>query len=385
MGTIKIVLKSNQPKKDGTIPILIRVTINRRVKYVSTGYSVKQHQFKEGQENWVSRHPDAKLINAAIEVKRSEYAEKLLRADIDRKPIDIWEIDSKHGKTFFWAVRQRLETFEKRNQVGSYDRLTSKFNVLKKIWGRDVLLSDLNHYHVEKLISHRLASGISSNTIKKDLTDFSGVLTAIEHSPDPFKRAQRSVKAGPVNKEKLTAEDIRALETTKLTGLPAVVRDIFLFAFYTHGMRIESVLTFEYKMIRNGLIKYRMNKGRKVREIEIHQKLSKIIERYKGNKPYLFPIVKQEIKDPWQKKNIITSATVTVNTYLGRVAILCGIDKHITSHLARHTFAYLSKRRGVSTDMLKDALGHSTVKITEAYLKSFSDDEINKAVRGVYD
>lgn len=386
MGTLKIVLKSNQPKKDGTIPILIRVTIDRKVKYISTGYSVKEHQFKEGQENWVSRHPDAKLINAAIEVKRSEIAEKLLRSDIDRKPIDIWDLNSKQGKTFFWAIRERLETFDKRNQVGSYDRLLSKLNILKKVWGKDVLLSDLNSYWVEKFITYRMEAGIKKVTIKKDLSDFSGVLTAIEHSgPDPFKRAHRALRPDPVNREKLTAEDIKAMENEKLTGLVGMARDIFLFAFYTHGMRIESVLTFDPKMIKGGVIRYRMNKGKKMREIEIHPKLSKIIDRYKGNKPYLFPMIKQETKDPWRRKYVIKTATTVINTYLGRVAILCGIDKHITTHIAKHTFAYLSLQKGVSYGILKDALGHSSFNTTQQYLKSLSDEEINKAVRGVYD
>lgn len=386
MGTIKIVLKTNQPKKDGTIPILIRVTIKRSVKYFSTGYSVKEHQFRDGQENWVTRHPDAKLINAAIEVKRSEYAEKLFRADIDGKNIDISELNSKTGKTFFWAVRQRLETFDQRDQVGSYDRLLGKFNIIKKVWGKDVLLSELSNHMVEKYVTQRMGEGVKNVTIKKDLSDFSGVLTAIEHTgPDPFKRAHRSLKAEPVNREKLTAEDIKALEATKLDGLIDMARDIFLFAFYTHGMRIESVLTFEYKQVKNGVIRYRMNKGKKLREIDVHPKLSKIIEKYKGNKPYLFPVVKDDISDPWRKRYILKTATTVINTYLGRVAILCGIDKHITTHIAKHTFAYLSLQKGVSYGVLKDALGHSNFQTTQQYLKSLSDEEINKAVRGVYD
>lgn len=387
MGTIKIVLKANQPKKDGTIPILIRITVLRQVKYISTGYAVKEHQFREGTENWVVKHPDAKLINAAIEVKRAGFSEQLLRADIDEKDIDITDFSKrKTGKTFFWAVRYRLQQFEDRNQVESFERLLGKLNVLREAWGRDVFMSELNKYWVDKYISHRVAAGSKNITIKKDLSGFSGVLKAIDHNgPDPFSKEQSSLKVEPVNREKLTAEDIKSMEKTKMDGLEAVARDMFLFAFYTHGMRFESVATFTMNQVKGGVIRYRMNKGKKMREIEIHPKLSKIIERYKDNKPYLFPVVKKEVKDIWQKKNIIGPANTLINTYLKRVAIICGIDKKISSHIARHTFSYLSLQKGVSYGILKDALGHSNFQTTQQYLKSLSDKDINDAVRGLYD
>lgn len=387
MGSVKVVLKQSQPKKDGTIPILIRVITHRRAKYISTGYAVKESQFREGQENWVYKHSDAILINAAIESKRSKYAAQIYTSDINDTKISIDDFGKqKKGRgTFYTAIKMRMNTLEANNQVPMYNRLRAKLNVLKLAWSKDVLLADLSKEWVAKYISHRRAKGIKLSSIKKDLSDFSNVLNNIDYDgKDWFKLAQRTLKADPVNREKLSLEEIKALEGAVLTGLNDVARDMFLFAYYCHGMRFQNVAMFEKSMIKNGVIRYRMNKGKKMREIDVHDRLAGIISKYNA-KPYLFPVVKELIKDNWQKKNVIDSANALINAHLKRVAIICGIEKNLSTHIARHSFSYLSLNRGVSMEILKDALGHSNFGTTQVYLKSLSDSKINEAVKGLYD
>lgn len=388
MASVKLVLKSNQPKKDGTIPILIRVTIKRRVKYFSTCYSVKEHQFKEGADNWVSRHPDSVLINAALEVKRATYAENIYKADIAGTDIDVDSLGTRKKKsgTFFTAMKIRLNMLEERNQAAMYEKLWAKFKILREVWNKDVFLVDINKTRVDQYITARIKKGIHVNTIKKELSYFSSVLKAVEHQgPDYFNRAQANLVHVKAKKEKLSAAEVKEIETKPMFGLTAVARDMWLFAFYTHGMRFENVATFKESAIKNGYIRYKMNKGKDTREIEISPKLQIIIDRYKGNKPYLFPVVKKEVNSVWDKKSIIGSANTLINTHLKRVAVICGIEKNLTTHISRHTFAFLTLKRNVSHGIIKDALGHSSIKTTEMYLQSFSDDDINEAVKGLYD
>lgn len=388
MASTKVLLKTAQPKKDGTIPILIRVISKRRPKYISTGYAVKEFQFREGQDNWVIKHPDAILINAAIESKRSKIAETIYLADIEGREVDADDFGKqKKGRgTFFTALKIRMTTLENNNQVASYHRVRAKLNCLKKAWNKDILLADLSRAWVDKYISYRINEGSKISTIKKDLTDLSSVLNNLDsyEGKDWFKLAQKKLKADPVSREKLTVAEIKAMEKVKLFGLNDIARDMFLFSFYCHGMRFQNVAMFEKGMIKNGIIKYRMNKGKKVREIEVHPKLAKIIKKYNG-KPYLFPVVKELVTDNWKKKELIDSASSLMNVRLKRVAVICGIEKDISFHIARHTFAYLTLQRGVSMEVIKDALGHTDFKTTQVYLKSFSDEQINKAVKGLYD
>ncbi len=56
---------------------------------------------------------------------------------------------------------------------------------------------------------------------------------------------------------------------------------------------------------------------------------------------------------------------------MSRIKEKLGIDKKITTYVARHTFSTVLKRSGASTEYIQEALGHTDVKTTENYLDSF--------------
>ena len=180
----------------------------------------------------------------------------------------------------------------------------------------------------------------------------------------------------------LSRREVEERLSYKTHYIADLARDMFLFSFYTHGMRFQNVATMP--PVHGSVIQYRMNKGKKIREISIHPKLKGIIDKYNG-KPYLFPLLKSEPLNQWELKEMTDKANALINLYLKRVAVICGIEKRLTFHIARHTFAYLSLDNGVSYEILKDALGHSSYSTTQMYLKSLSDRKINEAVKALYE
>ena len=68
-----------------------------------------------------------------------------------------------------------------------------------------------------------------------------------------------------------------------------------------------------------------------------------------------------------------------MNYNLSRLAKKCGITAKVSSYTTRHTWATLAKYCNFSEQLISEALGHSSVKMTETYLKSFKDEEIKKA------
>jgi len=54
-----------------------------------------------------------------------------------------------------------------------------------------------------------------------------------------------------------------------------------------------------------------------------------------------------------------------------------GIEKKVTTYVARHSFSTILKKSGASTEFIQEALGHTDVKTTQNYLDSF-DKEIKK-------
>jgi site-specific recombinase XerD len=70
------------------------------------------------------------------------------------------------------------------------------------------------------------------------------------------------------------------------------------------------------------------------------------------------------------------------NTYLKRMALVCEIDKKVTSHIARHTFATtITLTNGVPIETVSSMLGHKDISTTQIYAKivdqKVSDDMKN--------
>lgn len=357
MASIKILIRDSKVKKDGTYPIEFRVTENGKHQFKITGHSVKKNQFKDGV---VIRHPDARLINADIEQKRSALFEEVLTARPEEKSI-------------LTLIKEKLTYYEQMNQAGAYFKLNAIKKAIVEAWGGDkkVITKALVDQYV---VSRKVAK----STLKKDLS----VLFRITGNK-LFSEAQTRIKADPVNIGKLTLEEIKALEDVQLTGKNEVIRDMFLFSYYCHGMRLENVLTFKKEFVKGNVIRYQMNKGKAWREIEIHPKLKALIKKYNST-PYLFPMLTEEIGDVWSKNNKIGSQNALINTRLKLIAIEAGIEQKLHFHMARHTFAFHTLERDVSVQTIQNALGHGSIKTTEKYLKGLSDKKINSEVNGLY-
>ena len=67
-----------------------------------------------------------------------------------------------------------------------------------------------------------------------------------------------------------------------------------------------------------------------------------------------------------------------MNVYLKTIRDLCGIDKPIFSHVARHTYATRCLNRGIRLEVVAKLLGHSTTRITQHYAKLLKNNIINE-------
>jgi integrase len=75
-----------------------------------------------------------------------------------------------------------------------------------------------------------------------------------------------------------------------------------------------------------------------------------------------------------QEKYKIQTFIVGVNKYMEVIRRELGIKQTVTTYAARHSFSTTLKRKGVPTSYIMEALGHSSMQITEHYLDSFTDD-----------
>ena len=72
-----------------------------------------------------------------------------------------------------------------------------------------------------------------------------------------------------------------------------------------------------------------------------------------------------------------------VNKYLKDIGDKLKLPLPLTTYVARHSYATVLKRAGVSTAIISESLGHSSEKITQTYLDSFDNEQVDEAMKNL--
>jgi integrase/recombinase XerD len=165
-------------------------------------------------------------------------------------------------------------------------------------------------------------------------------------------------------------------------------RDYWLFTYLGNGMNIKDMAMLKYKNIDQDKLTFIREKTKretssnpKLITVVITPMVTRIIKEW-GNKPadpesYIFPILEPEAT-PVRQYKLIQQATKMINTYIKDVAAEVKIPVKVTTYVSRHSFSTVLKRSGVSTEFIKESLGHSSLNTTEKYLAGFEDGEQRK-------
>jgi integrase len=187
--------------------------------------------------------------------------------------------------------------------------------------------------------------------------------------------ARRNEK--PTTKEKLTRDELqRWIELPLGTDPIGRARDAWLLCFMLQGRRIGDILTMKWDDIEDGALTGTTRKVEKSMKIDLLPEVWEIIEKYRGMSKYVLPIIRGE------NARQIDAGISMVNKYLPTICAMAGINKHITTHCARHTFAYLADIHGMSTKRIQDFLNHSKLSTTQGYLEDLRKaDLLNKEMK----
>jgi site-specific recombinase XerD len=179
---------------------------------------------------------------------------------------------------------------------------------------------------------------------------------------DPFVNYKGKLKT--VERVFLSAEEIQKMTDKKFSSDRLTqVRDVFLFCCYT-GLAYADVKKLRISQIRNGVdggrwIFTHRQKTDARSAIPLLPTAVNLIEKYVSH-----PLcVTNDMPLP-------VPSNQKMNDYLKEIATVCGIDKILTSHIARHTFATtITLSNGVPIESVSNMLGHSSIKQTQHYAK----------------
>ncbi len=141
------------------------------------------------------------------------------------------------------------------------------------------------------------------------------------------------------------------------------MRDIFVFSCYT-GLAYVDVLNLTKENLVTGIdgekwIFTKREKTSTKSNIPLLPKALKIIEKYKDDPVCIY-----------SNKLLPILSNQKMNAYLKEIATLAGINKTLTFHLARHTFATtVTLTNGVPIESVSEMLGHKSIRTTQIYAK----------------
>ena len=155
---------------------------------------------------------------------------------------------------------------------------------------------------------------------------------------------------------------------------------------YTAGSRISDIILLTWDNIRGGRADFTQIKSNTHQDIQLPQAALDIIALYrKEGRGYVFPYLESENTSTKKLRGeALDRVRAKINKQLREIQSMTGIQKHLTSHVARHTFADLARKEGVPVYLISKALGHKSLKQTEAYLASFDTKGVDDMLRRLF-
>lgn len=375
--SIKLILKKapkdegqNPVEKNGKRPIYLRITIDRKVRYISTGHFILSKFWDEKNELVKDSHLLASIINPDITNKKQNALREIVNSQINKESINSDQLKERlTGKSstnnFFDFVDHFIsEVKNKRTKstLNNYRKHTKKLqdfhgsrNLSFEMIDRKLLTAYENHLHQTVGVNY-ISSLITTIRTLFNAAKKQGL---VKHYPFDNFEMPRYLAPG---KEYLTLPEIKLLEDYKPKDqFKHQVARWFLVACYT-GLRWSD---WKKLTIRDNLVYLRAKKN---------------------NEWITMPIsggLKRTLKDLPE----LTKAEPQVNGLLKEIFKELGINKSISTHCGRHTFAITCcAERGVSCETCAELMGITVATCVESYYRVTNKkimDETAKAWKGL--
>lgn len=384
-------------KKNGTQLIRLKIeTSQSDTQYIDSGVSVKKNQWDNNKKK-VRKHPleenlSGTLNSLLLKVQKLHYANPEVSA---KRLAFIYKNRKNHDTSSFIKYYQSIND-EARLRGNIRTAITQdKYIVKLKLFSGDVKFSDINKEFIKDFELWMLKKGNKTNTIASNLKCIYAVLNKAVRigliKDNPIRGYK--IKSENTEKESLTYEEIQKLENLDLhqryKGMIVAI-DLFLFSFYSAGMRFSDMCKLKWVNIAENDIVYTMGKARSrsgsKRTIPLNPKSKAILEKYKGkNETFVFPpLYNFDKKTPEEIEYKIYISNNSLNRSIKIASKRIGLKKSVNMHMAKHSFASHLVKNKVNLLILSKLLGHTKLATTQAYLKDFYNEEQSAEMERVF-
>lgn len=397
---------ASKKNRNGLFEIYVRIQDGNQKKRIKANVAITKSQFKSKNHNlqWVRNHPNAKKINADLKFILDEYNDKMfssakkkevLTPEILIHTINKSEVSSSLIKYFRQKTDQMLGYNQRRGYVHVLKYWT-EFTEKEKLGDLDfrqinvpILKGFENFLYKKNLESSTVYGHMKRIRACFNMAIKEGVITV----GDYVFKAYTMPKVKVSKKEKLDVDELKAFMNQEYEDGSIIknVQQAFLLSFYMAGVRVEDMLTLKWENVKKDRIEYKMAKTGTLNSFKITPQLKEVLSYFKkvkaGQGIFIVPIINEKIavlkahmdeKENEVYKKEVSSKTALINKYLKKIGEDAEIEKKISSHIARHTFASIAiKKSNGDINFVQNALKHSNPKITQIYLANLDNEYLD--------
>ena len=397
-ATVNILCFKSKTLANGEHPLMICICKNSKRKYISLGVSVAP-QYWDFQKNKPKRNcPNKILIEKLMAQKSRELSELVLELEADNRQYTAATLVEKAVRpkvkaTVGSLMQEHIKELRDADRTGYALSMEQVYNSLVKFSGHlDIPFSDIDIQWLKKYEQWLRSNGLAENTIGIRFRTLRRIYNIalnrklVKPEDYPFKsfgvsRLHQNTPKRAVNKDCI--RKILNYPTEDKRYYCSLAIDLFKFSYFMGGINFADMAYLTGRNIMDGRLVYSRRKTKKIINLPLQQDALDVLNKYRSESDYLFPIFLPYHKTEQQRRNRLHKVITKVNDALKDIGKELGIPIDLTTYVARHSYATVLKRSGVSTAIISESLGHSSEKVTQIYLDSFENGQIDEAMKNL--
>jgi len=405
MSTVKVVLYTSKVLKNGEHPIMLRLTKDRKPKYISVGSSCPAALWDEKICLPKKKHPLYHELSVLIQTKLLEAKKLIVEMQSEAAEYSVEEVSAtlKAATTTKQQVLQFFDTcteaLKKQNRIGTAEIFVSTRNSLSLFRkGKDFEFSFITPSFLWKYHESLTERGAKLTSIFVYMRTFQRLVNMareqkmVKKGFDPFAEfGFAKYRKAKTRKRAISKEDIKRIGAYEAGEGSALfhARNYFMFSYYSRGMNFIDMAHLRWGDIRAGRLSYVRQKTKKPFTMAVLEPAAEILDYYKKDGPsgpddFVFPILNPDYLSAQSVKNRCKKVLREVNGSLKQIAAALELaELKLTTYVARHSFATVMKRSGQSVAIISEALGHDSESTTQIYLDSFENDVLDEAAKAI--
>jgi len=374
--------------KDKKHPVYLRVRLGGRELKLSTALHIAAEKWSDGKGKR-ARGPVEQVIKMRLEQKVTKLENQCHSAIINGQKLTLAMIEdffrekkkvNPEDTSIYQYIKHYIERRHNELVNGTLLGYTAFNNILRR-FKENVLISDINKEFLWDFDHFLREQGYSDGGVKDAMSKFRAIINDIERSEIPinnvFRKGQYKLPQSKAKEVYLTFQELEVIENLKLPTeskgdmTREKIRVMYLFSCLS-GLRFSDAIKLRWEELNpeKKMIVTTMRKTKNTVFTLFHDRARKAIvvmaarEHRRKGKPF-------NGKENFESNKPIFGkiSNTYANKLLSEIMTFAKINKHVTFHSSRHTFATLLAEKGEKIEDISRLLGHSSIQTTMRYLQ----------------